>query len=271
MRTAGPAVEVLRGRSWYVDFNGVTQVSPRIPVPYDPTSVDVLSWDPERQRAEVASDGPIVPGSIILDPRFGQVMVRDVELTFGESGARGFVWCTSGASVSADQAQLGKAIADLVRAAIPLPYLRSYRYRVVSQAPDGTIILQAAIDDPSAGAPPLAKIKMWSGMAGVSAKLSPKTEIVLEFAGADPSHPMVTHFDATIPLELSLEAIAKISLGGTAAVHPVAKADAMLTWVTSLLSAIAAIPGAGSTFTTAMAAPTAALTTNLPSPKAFAV
>lgn len=237
MRASGPAYEVLRGESWYVDFQGITQVSPRIPKPYDPTSVDILHWDPERQRAEVAADAPIMPGSIIVDPRFGQAMVRDVELVFDRNGSRGFVWCSTGAAVSSSEAQLGKAIGDLVRAALPLAHLRTYRYRVVSQSPDGKVVLQ----NKDGSAPALAKIAVWPGVQGAKVKLKPTSEVVVAFADADPSKPMIVSFDDSTPLEMVLDAATRIALGGDAATHPVPHGDALLAWATNVNGALNAL------------------------------
>ena len=92
VRTAGPAARVLADAEWYVDPTGITLVGPRPPVPLSP-GADILTWDATARKAEIASDELILPGTILVDVRFGTATVQDVEQTFGADGARAVVWC----------------------------------------------------------------------------------------------------------------------------------------------------------------------------------
>ncbi len=179
LRTAGPASRVFGKAHWYVNPQGVTIVGPRIPLPYDPLSVDILSWDPLTRVAELASDAPISPGTILIDPlRFTTpLVVQDVEQTWSaEGGARATCWCGDGQG-----SRLQKALTAMVTEKAGLAYLKSYDYRIVLQDP-ATEALALQVIDPLCGAPlGIIPIDMWMGVPGISAKMLLGAEVVVIF------------------------------------------------------------------------------------------
>lgn len=205
VRAAGPASRVLSGLSWHVDFSGTTIVGPRVPIPMSPT-VDILDWEPGEQLAEVGYSDILMPGTILLSPNMGPVTVRDVEQTFGPGGARAKAWCSASEPRGAG-GELGQALSDLAREACGVAYLRSYRYRVVVQALDGRLTLQAV--SRTAGLPDVLPVAFWPSTAGVVAELVPGTIVVVAFLEGNPSLPIVTHVEhGAVPLVVKVGALA---------------------------------------------------------------
>ncbi len=211
IRASGRASRVLDGvPNWYVNQQGITIIGPRVPVPVDPTTVEILEWDPLEQRAEIATDAILAPGSILIDPRIGTkpVIVRDVEQTFSASGARATAWCSEN-----EVSRLMVAMRALIREEAGVVYLKTYRYRVVSEGVDGRLTLQ--IVKPADGVPNAIPLSVWPGMSGLSAKVTPGSLVRVGFFNADPTDPFVCNFDGSDPLELDLDAELRIVIGKT--------------------------------------------------------
>lgn len=207
-RSAGPASRVFGDRDWWVGLDGVTVPTTR-PTATPDDSLEVLSFDPHAQRLELACDVVVVPGTVITDARFdGSLTVRSVEQTFDpDRGARAFAYCSS-----ANVERLMAALTTLVRELGRTTYLKTFRYRVVSQAADGRLTLQA-VDKPQ-GMPDGGPITVWPGMAGASAKYKPAQLVRVAFFDGDPTLPVVVGADGTLPLEASLNASTAVHLGG---------------------------------------------------------
>jgi hypothetical protein len=259
VRTAGPASRVLSNVDWFVDFTGITVVGPRLPFPFNPLSVDILEWDPDTRRATLASDDLIVPGTLLVDTRFGTATVRDVEQTFTAAGARVIAWCEKNAPLpipglappqETPGHRLARAIGNAAREAINLPYLRRHKYRVVLQGGDRRLVLQSV--KLTGDVPPiLQQIEVWPGIPGISALVVPGTVVLVAFVD---SVPVVVGFDkgAPTPLQLDLSAI-KVNVGlGTS---PAARSVELLAWAANVNTALAS---AG--FPVAPLAPTVAST-----------
>lgn len=268
-RCAGPASRVFGDADWYVTPQGVTTVGPRLPLPYDPTSVDILSWDPLTRTAELASDAPITPGTILLDPlRFtGPLIVRDVEQTWGsDSGARATAWCAEKKG-----SRLQTALASLVTEKAGIPFLKTYRYRVILQDPS-TEALALQIIDPTCGAPNALPFSMWMGVPGVGAKVLLGTEVLVGFVNGDPSQPVVTgfkHGDIPVLLELGtgLGGPLALSVGTQAQITALTTAVGALAAYVAALTALATLPAPTATnfslFGAAMLTPGATVATAL--------
>ncbi len=224
-----PASSVFGDADWYVNLLGITTVGPRLPLPYNPLTTDILSYDPLTRTATLASNDPIVPGTILLDPlRFdGPLVVRDIEQTWNaESGARATAWCASSGS-----SRLQTALKNLVDATARTALLKSYLYRVAVQLPDETLVLQ--IVDPTTGAPNALPFPMWMGVPGVGAKVLLGSEVVVSFINGDPTQPAVVAFKAgQIPILLEL---------GTGLGGPIALAVGTQAQMTAIVGAIGAI------------------------------
>lgn len=229
VRAAGPASRVFEGADWYVTPQGITMVGPRTVVPYDPTSVEILSYDPLTRTAELASDAPIAPGTILLDPlRFtGPLTVRDVEQTWtAGGGARATAWCADSKG-----SRLATALATLVAVKAGVPYLKTYRYRVVLQDP-ATEKLTLQIVEPDDGVPNAIPFAMWLGVPGFGAKVLPGSEVLVQFVAGDPTQPVVVAFKSG-----QLPILLEIGLG----VSPLALSAGVQTQITALQAQIVAI------------------------------
>lgn len=238
VRVAGRASRVLDGLDWYVRPDGVTVVGPRPLLPLDLTSATIVSFDPLTRVVEIASNDPIAPGTLLVDPtRFvGVLTVRDVEQVWDENGARATCWC--GESTGS---RLQDALYALIAERAGIKYLRKYTYRVVAENPaDETLVLQSV--DPLSGAPDAIPLAMWPGMSGISAQLTPGSLVLVEFVNGDPSKPVVTSFEKGVPVILELDASTIVKIG-QGAKGPVAMATGTQAQIAALQIEIAAVQG----------------------------
>lgn len=223
-----PASAVLANRPWWVGFDGKTVVGAR-PVATAPKSAEVLSWSGLEQRAELACDELLVPGTTIADARYGTIVLRDIEQTFADGSARAVAWCGP-VGVS----RLVDSLVTLVRQRLGGLYLGRYAYRVVRQNVDGRLELQAV--ERERGLPDMLPVTAWPGVPGVTAKVANGTIVHVEFIAGDPSRPVVTGFEGTkAPQSVTLTAGA-VNIGGDAA-----KALAIAELVDARLSALAQV------------------------------
>ncbi len=229
VRAAGAASKMFGHRDWFVDASGVTHVVPRLPVP-PPADLDVLSWDPSLRLADLATDAIVWPGTTLSDARFGSAVVRDVEQTFANGQGRALAWCGTSPS-----SRLTAALGSAANHSVGVTHLRLYRYRVVAQNSDGRLLLQAI--KPVGVVPDVLPISIWPGMAGLSAEITPGTEVLLGFVEGDPAQPVVVSFQSEPPLTLTLDATTAIELG-KGAVSPAAKGDELARCVADLRKAI---------------------------------
>jgi hypothetical protein len=98
-------------------------------------------------------------------------------------------WCGGGEHELGRLAALMRTIA---RRATDGPLWGKYRYRVVSQAADGRVDLQAVRKD--AGLPDAKLVRQWPGVAGSALELAPGAEVLLEFIEGDPAQPIITAY-----------------------------------------------------------------------------
>lgn len=246
-RVAGPASQVLRGRSWWVGYDGVTMVGPRVPRPA-PLSLEILSWNEDDGTAEATCDQFIEPAMIIVDDRFGSRIVRDVELTMTGDKFRATLWLVETAPKGEGELELMKALGDVARKAIGAEWLRTYEYVVVAMAGDRVTV---APFDPLV-APAAGPLSVWCGVPGATAQLLPGTKVIVSFRNGDPMSPQVTGFESHdgvgwLPLELEFDAVKQITLGKTSALgvavgdgtNPVAMAPVLATWAAAVVSVCA--------------------------------
>lgn len=255
-RTAGPAARVLPRDGWYVNQQGVTVIGPRPTIPMDATSITILSYDPLQNRAELASSNVIVPGTILQNDNFGPVTIRDVEQTFNADGSRAIAWCSESPST-----RLSTTLAKFVREASRVDFTTPYLYRVVLQGVDGRVFLQAVTS--ASGVPDTLPISVW-GPAGITAKVTPGTLVVVEFLNGDPARPIARSFDSTPPpIEIDLTAplttvagaltvtgpITAAAVGATSIIvaggtEPIAAAGPLLSALSAIGAALTTIAGA---------------------------
>lgn len=249
VRTAGPASRVLAGFDWHVEVTGVTVTGPRLPIPFNPLNVDILSWDPNTKVAILASDELVIPGTVLVDIRFGTAVVRDVEQSFTPEGVRVVAWCDvstlpipmPGIPKETPGSRLTRAISSMAREATGVNYLKRWHYRVVLQNPANKRLTLQLVDLLEAAPIALAEIDVWPGLAGSSHLFVPGTEVLVAFIQGDPAQPIVVGFAklAPPPLETKIEAV-RIALGSIA-IDPVAKAPATQAQIAAITTAIVAI------------------------------
>jgi hypothetical protein len=214
----------------------------------------------------------IVPGTVLLDVRFGTATVRDIEHTFGPEGSKVLAWCETstdiiplpGTSKEVAGSALARAIASMAREAAGVEYLKRWHYRIVLQNPVNKRLTLQLVDLLEGAAPiALAEIDVWPGLAGSSHLFVPGTEVLVGFIEADPARPVVLGFakDAPPPLETKIEAL-RIALG-TIAADPVAKGPATQAQILAITVAIGALAAYVAALTTLAATPPTSTTFTL--------
>lgn len=209
-RQAGPAsralVDAIGGASWWVDYDGVTQVGPRQLTTPDAATYVVLSYDPKERAATLTADDPatIAIGAQLSNGLDQPGTVRELELVAGgEDGLRFYVWL-GGAPRSGGR--LASIVSSLVNTLATQRLWGVYRYRVVDQSlVDDRLDLQSI--DPAL--PDLRSIAPWPGIPGVRAIIAPGGEALVMFAGGDRAQPLVmgyAHYgaDGYAPVSLTL-------------------------------------------------------------------
>ena len=106
----------------------------------------------------------------------------------------------------------------VVLACIPTsPFWVPRRFRVLKMnTGDHRVELQAVTK--ALGLPDVLPVSVSPGMAGLEAKLTPGTIVVVQFVDGDPSLPIITHFASAddsgfLPVELFLDATLKVQVG----------------------------------------------------------
>jgi hypothetical protein len=219
VRLEGPAAGVLDGFEWYVDASGVTIIGTR---PTVPSLVQVLDWDPNERVATLAGDELVLPGSLLVDTRFGSAIVRDVEQTFGPDGARATAWCDTDSDDDMEAGtRLARGLAILIDDAAGVRYLRHYRYRVIGAGPDKRLTLQVV--DTESGAPEvLTLVEAWVGFGGGGVIPAPGSQVLVVFVDGDPSQPVCVAF----------------APAGAAALDPFVKGTELTAALTALVTAL---------------------------------
>jgi hypothetical protein len=208
---AGRASQVLDGRDWYVDQNGITQVA-QWPSSTPTDDVIVLEYDPLQRRATFSAEpGTIVwPGTVFVDSRFETITARDVEMVFDASGMHGVIWHSASAVGRLD----GALEALVMGFAAPSPLLQTYRYRIVTQSSDGRLNLQLV--SKSAGVPAkLPFVNVMPGLPGMAATWTGAQQgliVLVQFLEGSPTLPRIVGFDGRTPTTLALSAAQELDL-----------------------------------------------------------
>lgn len=265
VRMEGPASQVLRGRDWHVNFQGVTFVGPRLPASPKPGTLDILDWDGITHRLTAASDEIVIPGTEIIDTRIGtgRATVRTVEQTWGVDGAMVRAWCS--AEPPEESNPIAAPIYEAIDHRVQRSYLAPQLYRVVTQDAKGRLVLQAV--SLKAGAPDMIPLSPWPGMSGLSATYKLGTEVLVSFINGDPTRPVVGNFKDGKPIELKLDATVSIMAGAPAAAVPVAKADTIVEIIGALKTAIGAAGPGGPAAVTVLEAALLEILPGLPTTK----
>jgi hypothetical protein len=152
----------------------------------------VLDWDPSSQVARLEANdlAALEVGATLTDSRIGDPRkIRDLEIRLKGDSVRVLAWCGGG---STNLGRLPRLLQALVQRITEGPLWGSYRYRVVSMAPDGRVNLQVVRK--ADGIPDLLPVPVWPGIAGAHAELAAGAEVLVEFEGGDRGAPYVAHF-----------------------------------------------------------------------------
>jgi hypothetical protein len=247
MRSGGVASRVFGARDWYVDLAGVTQVGAR-PASTPDKTIEVMSFNAQAQRLELAGDAVLLPGTVISDARFdGQLVARDVEQTFDTSGTRATAWCSK-----APASPLRGALENMVREFAGVTYLRLYAYRFIN-ANGARLNLQAV--DKSPEIPDAIPITVFPGMAGLSAKLTASQTVLVAFLEGDQKQPVVIGFDGNLPQEVTIDAVSAVNLGGEDGAPATSQGDAIVAYLPPELPVAGTVSGAPFVGTITIATP----------------
>lgn len=254
MRTSGPARRVLDGRVWYLDAMGVTHVVVSRPTSPPSKDVEILSWDADQRVAILSTDTVVWPGTVLTDPRFDTVTVRDVEQVFSAQSSRVNAWCAK-----TEGTRLLTAFRTMIEELGGLAAMRCYQYRIQQENSDGRLFLQAVRR--AAGVPDALPLSIYPGMAGDTADHKPGSLCIVHFMEGDLKRPVVLGVDGTEPTERRIYSNV-VKIGDASAQAVVTKADfnAFIVKLTTLLGAASAWLDGG----TAAAALSLALTTPQP-------
>lgn len=193
-RQVGPASRVLEAAcgsaSWWVDFDGVTQVGTRTTSPAPAASYELIEYDPRQRIATLALDdiSLIGVGSVLTDALDTPQTVRDVTLRLSEETVRVIAW-------TGEPAHTRGRLAGIVEAVIEsILDRRAYglrKCRVIRVASDRVEVQPVRA---SMGLPEMLPISMWPGVAGIHATLTPGSEVLVQFVDGDRSQPVITHY-----------------------------------------------------------------------------
>lgn len=205
------------GVDWWVGLDGVTRVGKRPPAVAHP-SILVQEWDPLLGTARFTAEVLVEPGTVLVDARFGSRVVREVEATVAGGSVTGTLWLAEMAPEAGTVSELAGGLAALARAAVRPEYLRLYEYRVIGMSGE-RVELQAV--HPEDGAPDLLPASVWAGISGYRATLLPSSLVLVGFRSGDPRRPYVAFYEPPEgggwrPIELELDAVTKVSIGGQA-------------------------------------------------------
>ncbi|AKV03196.1 hypothetical protein AKJ09_09859 [Labilithrix luteola] len=224
------------GVDWWVGLDGVTKVGIRPPLP-SPTSLLVLDWDPAAGTVSFQADALVEPGTVVVDPRFGRRVVREVEANVANASVTGTLWLVEASPEAGTVSEFVDSISAIARRATRIEASRLYEYRVIAMAGD-RVQLQAI----SPGMPDLLPTSIWAGASGYKAKLRPSSTVLVGFREGKMSKPYVAFYEAPEgnswrPVELELDALASLQMGAKAVVvalgdlasaKPIARAPAVV-------------------------------------------
>lgn len=227
VRQSGSAARALEdavgATPWWVDYDGVTQVSTRTTSPATTGTYEVIDFDPRTRMVEIAADDmtQVVIGSVLTDRLDAPQTVRGLEMRIDDETARMFAWCGTG------RERVGELMRAIVRRSTDDRLFGKYRYRVVSMQSDRTS-LQAV--NRALGLPDIQPVSMWPGLAGAHAVLTPGAEVFVEFEEGSRAKPILTGWvgkggPGHVPVSISINATTEITLGGTGAALLALKSD----------------------------------------------
>jgi hypothetical protein len=189
VRIEGPASAVLDAiapRGWYVDEAGVTHVGSRTSSTYKGgaprTGGDVSRGTVELAPASLAG---LLPG-VVVDG----ITAVDVEHVLEGGTLRSTIW---GEQAGRDGDPVASALSKLIDLRVAAyKYFAPYEYRVVLRHTD-RYDLQCVRR--STGLPDLQSVRIRPGVAGLRARPTLGSLVLVQFVNGDPARPVITAFD----------------------------------------------------------------------------
>lgn len=242
VRSSGAAslalVDVIGSTPWYVDYDGVTQVTERTTSTPVAGSYVLEDYDPRARMAVLALDDltAIGIGSVLTEGLDAPQTVRELVIDVTPEATRVRAWC----GTDTRYGRVAGLLRTLVERVVAESQSGPVKYRVSRMNVDR---VELQIVNRRAGLPDLLPISMWPGVAGVHSTLTPGAEVLVEFIDGDRSQPVVTHFAGKdgagwSPVELVLDGTT-VKIGAGAASPIALKSD--------LAALKSAISGAGVT------------------------
>jgi hypothetical protein len=180
--------DVIGAAAWWVDYDGITKVGPRPASIPSPQSYQILAYDPRERTASITTDDPgdVRVGATLSEGLAAPAIVRELEIVAGGTDKlRLHVWFGGEAQ---DAGRLATLLTIIARRALDGRLFGVHTYRVVSQAADDRLDLQAI--DRSRGLPDLRAISLWTGVAGARSRVTPGTHVLVTFADGDRARPL---------------------------------------------------------------------------------
>lgn len=183
---ASTALEAaIKSTNWFVDYDGVTQISDREATSPDPAHYSVLSYSPRRNDAKLSVDDPsVVTVGSQLEIAGQTLTVRSLKLESKGNKLLCEVWfgdATNAGNYSDD----GDLLLRIIRKELSKMLLGVYRYRVVRMNNDRADIQPV---DESAGLPNASNVEL---AFAVLPQLAPSCEVGVIFLNGDRSEPRI--------------------------------------------------------------------------------
>lgn len=192
VRESGVASRVLEdaiaGVSWWVDFEGNTNVGARPAVDVDAGAYTVLEYDPQNRTATLAvEDFTLVGiGSTISEGLDEPIVVREIEIVADVESIRVKVW----GGLEDGRGRLEEILRGIVARSTDAKLFGAYRYRVVQMSGDRVELQSVRAGDH----PDVLPISMKPGVAGAHAEPAGSSIVLVIFIEGDRTLPVVTGF-----------------------------------------------------------------------------
>lgn len=192
MLTASTVLEYAAGSApWWVDYAGVTHVGERTHTAIPRDAYALLDFDELNQVATLGVNQleALLVGGELNEDRLGPArIIRDLEVTTADnSPLHATAWC-GGDNTGAGR--LARIIRRLLERTAETRLFGVYRYRVAAMRGDQRVDLQAVRAD----LPDLRAIAQWPGAPGLSATLTPGTEVLVQFIDGDFGQPVLSAY-----------------------------------------------------------------------------
>jgi hypothetical protein len=189
-REAGVAGDIINATaaSWWVGFDGVTQIADRSVIQPSPDDYTVLDFDGRNSIAtiDVGSVGILQPGMRIRSRLNQDEIIASLEYDISPESLRCIAWCGNG-----ENSAFGDALRAVIQKVVSESLFGVYRYRVVTVGSDERVDLQAVVKN---ALPDLSSVPIWPSGYGMHSKPDLGSECLVTFMDGDRSQPAIIAF-----------------------------------------------------------------------------